>query len=116
MRRILPLFLLLSLFVVGCSSSEFATYRPAGSQKALWQIKVQHWTAPYVNGFKLIIDDSTVIDKEVGYFSQSMDASGQYRGRQVKLLVTYNSGFLGIGSGYTALVFIDNQLVDKFKF
>lgn len=68
------------------------------------------------NIFKVSVNDSTVIDKAAGFFTGDLDADGSYRNHPVRLIVTYNPGFLGIGSGFHAVVLIDNELVAKFKF
>ena len=106
--------MLTGLLIAGCSSSEFVTYRPSGSNKPAWQVKVVK--SGIGQNFKVTIDDSTVIDKGANVFTGNLNAEGTYRGNKVELLVTYSTGFLGIGSGYTAIVTIDNEVAGKFKF
>ncbi|MGD0591622.1 MAG: hypothetical protein ABSA44_12635 [Bacteroidota bacterium] len=108
------LLFLLVFFLVGCSSSEFATYRPAGSNEANWQIYVNK--SAITNNFTVTINDSLVIDKSANIFTGNLEALSKYQGKEIKLLVTYTSGFLGIGAGYEAMVFVNNELACKFKF
>lgn len=115
MKKYYPLALILALVIAACTSSQFATYRPAGSTEANWQINVLHKSGVTQN-FKVVINDSTVIDDDANFFSGSAEAKGLYKGKEVKLMVTYSSGFLGVGEKYTAMVFISNELVGKFEF
>jgi hypothetical protein len=107
--------ILFAFILVACTSTQFATYRPAGSNEANWQINVLH-TSGVTQHFKVVINDFTVIDEGANVFTGSLEEKGKYRGKEVKLIVTYSSGFLGIGSGYEAMVFINNELAAKFKF
>lgn len=118
MKRILPLVLFLGFLLAACSSSEFATYRPPDSTGPAWSVNVQHTTGAMgmTSNFKVTIDDSTVIDKSSSFFTGSAEATGSYHSHPVRLIVTYSNGFFGIGRGYHAMVFIDNQLVANFKF
>jgi hypothetical protein len=108
------LLLFLALFLVGCSSSQFATYRPAGSNEANWQIYVNK--SAIGNNFTVTINDSLVIDKSANFFTGNLEERSKYKDKEIKLLVTYTPGFLGIGAGYEAMVFINNELAGKFKF
>lgn len=115
MKKLHVVAIIFALAIVGCTSSQFATYRPAGSNEANWEINVYH-SSGITENFKVVINDSTVIDEGANFFSGNLEAKGNYRGKDVKLIVTYSSGFLGIGSGYEAMVFISNELAGKFKF
>jgi hypothetical protein len=115
MRRSIPIAILFALVLAGCTSSQFATYRPAGSTEPSWQINVFH-TSGVTQNFKVVINDSTVIDDNANFFSGEAEAKSTYRGKEIKLLVTYSHGFLGIGEKFTALVFISNELAGKFEF
>lgn len=108
----LPIFLL--LFIFGCSSTQFVTYRPLGSTAKNWDINVKK--SSITNNFQVIINDSTVIDESANLFTGNLQAEGLYRKNQIKLMVTYSSGFLGIGAGYDAMVFVNNELAGKFDF
>ena len=76
--------IIFALAIVGCTSSQFATYRPAGSTEANWEINVYR-TSGVTNNFKVVINDSTVIDKNTGLFSGSLEEKGSYKGKDVKL-------------------------------
>jgi len=115
MKKLYVVTIIFALAIVGCTSSQFATYRPAGSNDASWEINVYH-TDGVTQNFKVVINDSTVIDKGANFFSGNLEEKGKYKGKEVKLIVTYSSGFLGIGTGYEAMVFISNELAGKFKF
>ena len=68
-----------------------------------------------VDNFKVIINDSTVIDKKVNAVTSKIEETGKYRDREVKLVVSYIKE--SYGSGYfDALVYIENKLAAKFKF
>ena len=109
------LFALMLVFVLGaCNSSLFATYRPAGSMEAAWQIDVTHKSGVTQN-FKVVINDSTVIDDDANFLTGNAEAKGVYRGKEVKLMVTYSKSFFG-GEKFTAMVFISNELAGKFDF
>ena len=115
MKTYYLLALILGLVIAACTSSQFATYRPAGSTESNWQINVLHKSGVTQN-FKVVINDSTVIDDDADFFSGDAEAKGMYRSKEVKLMVTHSSGFLGIGEKFTAMVFISNELVGKFEF
>lgn len=115
MKKHFPMAIILALVVAACTSSQFATYRPAGSTEANWQMNVLHKSGITEN-FKVVINDSTVIDDDANFFSGNAEAKGTYRGKEVKLMVTYSSGFLGVGKKFTAMVFISNELAGKFEF
>ena len=114
MKKVLPILAVLAFITIGCASSEFAFYRPSGSTESQWQIKVEK--SNIGQNFKVIVNDSTVIDKGANFFTGNLNADGTYRGHKIDLVVTYSSGFLGIGSGYTAMVTVDNELAAQFKF
>src|ERR1035437_4683372 len=103
------------VFLIGCSSSQFITYRPAGSTEKNWDIHVQKTYGVNVS-FQVIINDSTLIDASQNIFTKSLGAKSKYRDKEIKLSVNYSSGFLGIGSGYHAILLIDNELQGSLIF
>lgn len=115
MKKYYPVAIVLALVIAACTSSQFATYRPAGSTEANWQINVLHKSG-VTESFQVVINDSTVIDATPNFFTGNAEAKGKYRDKEIKLIVTYSSGFLGIGAGYEAMVFVSNELAGKFKF
>ena len=115
MKKLYAVVIIFALAIVGCTASEFITYRPAGSNDASWEINVYH-TSGMSQNFKVVINDSTVIDKGADFFTGNLEAKGMYREKEIRLMVSYSAGFLGIGSGYEALVFVSNELAGKFKF
>lgn len=115
MKKYFPMAMILALVIAACTSSQFATYRPAGSTEANWQINVLHKKG-VTQTFQVVINDSMVIDESPNFFTGNAEAKGKYRDKEIKLIVTYSSGFLGIGAGYEAMVFVSNELAGKFKF
>ncbi|MGA2784856.1 MAG: hypothetical protein ABSF09_09195 [Candidatus Bathyarchaeia archaeon] len=115
MKKYYLLAMILAFVLAACTSSQFATYRPAGSTEASWQINVLH-TRGVTQNFKVVINDSTVIDENANFLTGNAEAKGKYQDKEIKLIITYSSGFLGIGAGYEAMVFVSNELAGKFKF
>ena len=116
MKKTKLLFLIFfSLFIAGCYSSKFATYKPPCSIDGTWQVKVEK--SGLYPEIKVIVNDSTVIAKQVPAFDwKGINITGIYRGHDITLLVTYNNGFVGIGSYYSAIVTIDNNFfIGQFK-
>ncbi len=115
MKRKLPFILLFGLLIVSCYSSKYATYQPACSTGETWQVRVEK--SGLYPAIKVIVNDSTVITKSVPVFDwKGINTTGTYRGHSVALMVTYNSGFFGIGSYYNAIVIFDNKFfVGQFK-
>ncbi len=108
MKRKLPFFLLFGFLIAGCYSSKFATYQSPCATSETWQVRVEK--SGLYPAIKVIVNDSTVITKSVPVFDwKGINATGTYSGHSVELMVTYNSGFLGIGSYYNAIVTIDNK-------
>jgi len=115
MKRGLPFFLLLSFLIVGCYSARFATYQPGNSTGDAWQVKIEK--SGLFTVIKVTVNDSTVINKPFPVFDWvGINTSGTYRSHSVELMVTYNSGFLGIGSYYSAIVTVDEKFfVGQFR-
>ena len=114
MKKIVLLFPLVSLivFFYSCSASQNATYHAGDNED--WKIDVVHQIKA-VDNFKVIINDSTVIDKNVNAVTSKIEETGKYRNREVKLVVSYTQE--SYGSGYfDAFVYIENKLAAKFKF
>ena len=110
------LFVITAVIISACSSSEYATYRPAGSTDAAWEINVFS-SSGITHSFQVVVNDSTVIDESVNMISGNLEARGKYRNADIKLIVNYSSGGLfGIGKGYDAIVFVNNELAGKFHF
>jgi hypothetical protein len=107
------LFLLIILTFISCSTSQLVTFRPSGSEEASWKIMVMQSAGG--GTFTLSINDATVIEKKVSSTTNSLATRAEYKGHEVILVVTYSSGFLSLGSGYEAHVFIDNELAAKVK-
>ena len=115
MRSKLLFLLFIGYLVTGCYSSKLATYQPENSTGETWQVKVEK--SGLYPAIKVTVNDSTVITKSVPVFDwKGINTSGTYCGHSVELIVTYNSGFLGIGSYYSAIVTIDNKyFVGQFR-
>jgi len=114
MKKIVLLFPVVCSLIVfySCSSSQNATYHAGDSED--WKINVVHQVKA-VDNFKVIINDSTVIDKNVNAVTSKIEETGKYRDREVKLVVSYTQE--SYGSGYfEAIVYIENKLAGKFKF
>jgi hypothetical protein len=106
-------FVLASMFLMGCASTQLVSYRPSGSSDAGWQITVNKSASG--NTFQLIINDTLVIEKSVSPTTNSLATRTEYRGQEIILVATYTSGFLGIGTGHEVHVFINNELAAKLK-
>ena len=115
MKKLYIFPVLIAIALVACTSSEYATYRPAGSNQPNWQINVYHKSGAKQN-FRVVINDSTVINKNANFFTGNLESEGHYREKDVKLMVSYSRGFLGFGSHYNALVMVNNELAGKFRF
>ena len=111
MRHMIAMLVLIAF--VGCSSSQLVTYRPSGSTEISWQITVKKSAGG--STFQLMINGATVIEKATSLATNSLAARADFQGHEVILVVTYSSGFLGIGTGHEAHVFIDNELAAKLK-
>ena len=99
------------LYFAGCSSSQFALYRPKNSENQ-WNISV---SKNAIGKFTVSINDSIVIAESPGLISHTLEAKGTYQGHEIKLFAVYNSGFLGIGSGWETTIFIENEIATRFK-
>ena len=115
MSRIGLMFIIAVSILVGCTASQLATYRPAGSNDSNWEINVKH-TSGVTQNFKVVINDSTVIDASANFFTGRLERKSKYRGEEIKLIVTYSSGFLGFGAGFESIVLVNNEMAGKFKF
>jgi hypothetical protein len=115
MKRKLQFILLFGFLIAGCYSSKYATYQPDFSTGETWQVRVEK--SGLYPDIKVMVNDSTVITKSIPVFDcKGINKTGTYHGHMVSLMVTYNSGFLGIGSYYNAIVIIDNKyFVGQFK-
>ena len=103
--------------MAGCASAQFDTYQLKADGHPNWQIIVSKTQVPFTIVFKVIINDSTVINKGTNAFAGwNLDTKGTYRDHQIKLVENYTSGFLGFGTMYHALVFVDNHFVKEFNF
>ena len=100
------------LFFAGCSSSQFALYRPKNSERQ-WNVtaKIDH----FGNKITVAINDSVVVSDSPGLFSHSFEAKGTYQGNEVKFYAVYNDGFLGIGSGWEITIYVDNEMASKIQ-
>ena len=123
MNKKVSLLLLMSFMVAACSSVEYATYRPRGSNDPLWQVKVKKSEGFVAPDFKVLINDSTVIDEGASGWTGELDANGNYRGhlvtitvRHVEQMHNYGSGIVSDEGPYYTTVTIDNELVGQWKF
>jgi len=115
MKRKLLFLLLCGFLIAGCYTSKFATYQTAWSTDETWQVRLEK--SGLYSVIKVIVNDSTVITKSVPALDwKGINTTGTYRGHNIALLVTYNSGFIGIGSYYNAVIIIDNKFfVGQFR-
>jgi hypothetical protein len=115
MKRKLVFFLLFGFLLAGCYSSKFTAYQPPYSAGDTLQVKVEK--SGLYPTIRVIINDSTVIAESVPFFDwEGINASGAYNDHSIELIVTYNSGFLGIGSYYSAIVTMDKKFfVGQFR-
>jgi hypothetical protein len=108
MKTLLALSLLL---VIGCSAPQMTMFQPKQSAER-WNIQANR---TMIGKITVTINDSTVITETPGLFSYSFEAKGMYRNHEIKVLANYNQGFLGIGSGWETIIFVDNEMAAKFK-
>jgi hypothetical protein len=81
--------LILSLFIAACGSSDSVTYRPTGSTSS-WEINVLHSDiSGLTENFKVLINDSTVINQNANFVTGKLETKGKYKGYDVNLL-TYS--------------------------
>lgn len=114
MKKLVLIFGLFALMLItSCSSTNTAFYNSGNNEN--WEINVVHKSG-VTDYFKVIINDSTVIDKAANFITGSLEEKNNYRNKEIKLHVTYSEGFLGIGEAFHAMVFINNQLAAKFEF
>ena len=114
MKKTVILFSLVCLAAVlySCSASETATYKAGNNEN--WKINVTHNTG-VTDNFKVIINDSTVIDKNTNGLTGKIEETGKYREKEVKLVVQYIQESYGSGS-FETVVYIENKLAAKFNF
>lgn len=115
MKKIIIPFSLVCFIVIfySCSSSETATYNAGNNEK--WKIDVIHETT-VSDRFKVVINDSMVIKKNVNVITSSLEEISKYRDKEIKLIVTFIKGLYGAGGEFEAIVYIENKLAAKFKF
>jgi len=104
---------LFSLFWVACSSSQELTYRPLNSSE-LWNIRIEFGT--YSEQFEVYVDDEMILEETPNMFTSTIDEKTTYKNQVFRLLVNHHSGFLGIGEGYEAILFVNNEMVTKQNF
>ena len=78
------------LFFAGCSSSQFALYRPKNSDTQ-WNITANKSFA--CGKISVVINDSVVVAESPGIFTYSFEAKGTYKGHEVKFYAVYNKAF-----------------------
>lgn len=115
MKKIILIITLIYLTAVfsACSSSETATYNAGNNEN--WKINVIHSTS-VTDNFKVVINDSTVIDKNANVMTGKLEEKGRYREKVVKLVVTFTKGMYKAGGEFEAFVYVENKLAAKFKF
>jgi hypothetical protein len=115
MKKIILLNSIVFFLVIfySCSSSETAVYDAGNNEN--WKIDVIHETT-VTDRFKVVINDSIVIKKNVNVITSSLEEISKYRDREIKLIVTFTKGLYGAGGEFEALVYIENKLAAKFKF
>ena len=115
MKKIVLLLSLVCFIIVfySCSSSETVTYNAGNNEN--WKINVIHETA-VTDRFKVIINDSTVIDKKANLITAKIEEIGKYREKEIKLVVSYEKDEYRISGGFVAFVYVENKLAAKFNF
>jgi hypothetical protein len=66
--------------------------------------------------FEVYVDDEMILEETPNMFTNTIDEKTTYKNSVFRLLVNYSSGFLGIGEGYEAILFINNEMVTKQNF
>lgn len=113
MRKFLIVFVLSLIGLVSCSTSQELTYRPLNGSE-LWNIRIERGTM--TGQFEVYIDDEIIFEESPNMFTDMIDEKTTHKGYSFRFLVNYNSGFLGIGGGYEALLFCNNELITKQNF
>jgi hypothetical protein len=107
-RSMFTILLFISLVIAGCYSSKNITYQAPCFMDETWQVKIVK--SGFYPVISVLVNDSVVITKPVPvYDPKGINTTETYRGHEVSLLVTFNNGFVGIGSYYSASVIIDNK-------
>jgi len=109
-NRILQI--LACVFIVGCVASQYAMYRPQGSDEQ-WNITASRDAMS--STISVSINDSLIVEDYPALFSTSFEAKGKYQGKEVKYHAVYNNGFLGIGAGWETTIFVDNEMAARFR-
>jgi hypothetical protein len=113
MEKFLFVCVLSIIGLVACSTSQELTYRPLNSSE-LWNIRIEFGT--YSEQFEVFVNDTIIFEESPNMFTSTIDEKTTYKNHLFRLLVNYSSGFLGIGEGYEALLFCDNELITKQNF
>jgi hypothetical protein len=106
----LIVFAILASVIIGCSSSNFASYRPPGSTESPWRVTAEKNA---LNQISVSINDSLVVKGGINIFGSSEELKGTYRGHNVVAMLTKVQKFLS--SGIQCVVLIDGEMVSKFE-
>ena len=106
----LIIVILFAIAIIGCSSANFATYRPPGSTETAWKITAEKNA---INQISVSINDSLVVKGGINVFGSSEELKGTYRGHNVVAMLTKVQKFLS--SGIQCVVLIDGEMVSKFE-
>lgn len=108
------LFLCVTLFVIGCSSSyQMTSYRPRGSTEDAWKIKAQK--NDLTGNVEISINDSVVASGSIGIFSNGQELKGEYHGHKITAMLDNTSTWYG-KSKENCLVMVDGELAGRFEF
>lgn len=112
MKRLLPI-LLVSLFLAGCASSQFASFRPSSSDKNFAVDVVRSGLSGKT--FTVSINNVKVIKKTwpVIVVGHVLEGEGTFEGAKVRMVGKYKVGF---PCKYVIEVFIDNEKAAQFQF
>lgn len=105
-------FLLLSILLLGCSSSQYATYQLPGSARPHWEIQARWYSVG--DQLTVFINGTIVLDTNMNIFSGKGDAEGEYEGKKIRAEV-FKSGEL-FQEKTVVQVFVDGKKAAEFEF
>ncbi|MBK7103705.1 MAG: hypothetical protein IPH62_00260 [Ignavibacteriae bacterium] len=111
---------LVVFFIVSCSSSQLAFYKPT-EEASPWKISVVKM--PITNSFICKINDIEVVEESFGLFSKSFEKSAVFQERKIVMSGYKKSYEVYTGNNATSTetdyrisIFINGEKVEEFEF
>ena len=108
MSKLLPI--VLALLLLACATTATTNYRPRGSNDAAWKIT----STIQQNSLTVTINDSTIVDESLGFFTGNGEFNRTYRDHSVNVIVEYVRDLLK-GNYYNVLVMVDGEVAGRFQ-